>query len=311
MPTNPHLQDLKSPDPNETSSIDRYANLITRDCSEALKTYQKLNNFLYRGLHAPTNAFKSFPVEAREPKDTSLELHKDFNLLMRETGFKATRDNSIFCTSVRADTTQYGSAYLIFPFNGFEFSWSTHYADLTMELFGTSRNIDAVIKSVYELLEPMDYTQNAVTELTDALSNGEEEDGETLPLALQSIDFKQTFYDLFVRFYRELNAYGNLPEITTLEKVATALQQIETSNWHQGAVGVIQDNLPDLMRAANVIHDPEEAKTFMQLIGMTTRGFYEAIEAGHEISILGEYYAFRAERFEPALREILLTGMND
>ena len=103
---------------------DSIAYNIKRDCSEILALYQEmLGRALYRGLssHLP---FIESPIEQnRKPTQLSplIQHEVDHDLFAR--GFKAVRGNSIFCAGARIAKSWGKSTYVVFPKNGFSYTW--------------------------------------------------------------------------------------------------------------------------------------------------------------------------------------------
>lgn len=105
--------------------------LISSECSEALQTYRSLNQMLYRGMKTESNVawFEGMPRENRKATDTSKASHALLNKMFEIAGIKARRDNSIFVSSDLDQASEYGDIYIIFPKDGFDFSWSPKYKD--------------------------------------------------------------------------------------------------------------------------------------------------------------------------------------
>jgi len=107
------------------------------NCSQILKIYSQTQRVLYRGISGEASDifFGRSPVN-RTPVDTSPELHNLINKKLREFGFIACRDNSIFTSSHRMTADYYGSMYVIFPLDGFDYTWSPKIRDFFNEISG-------------------------------------------------------------------------------------------------------------------------------------------------------------------------------
>lgn len=110
---------------------------IENHCSRAVAASKQTKRLLFRGLSGDTgylrhreNIFLGNPRDDRKTRAMSDSLAIKLNKEMRLWGFEATRDNSIFCTSHRESTGTFGYPYVIFPLNGFKFTWSKHIKDL-------------------------------------------------------------------------------------------------------------------------------------------------------------------------------------
>jgi hypothetical protein len=112
-----------------------YISLIRRDCSEALAAMKATGRFLYRGIpHVESRAFKGASRENRRPLSTKAHFQILIDQMLEQRGFKALRSNSIYCTSADVEASYYtksvGQTYMIFPINGFDYTWSRYSGDL-------------------------------------------------------------------------------------------------------------------------------------------------------------------------------------
>lgn len=114
--------------------------ILEYDCGEMLglcRTYYARHQevrFLYRGYSRmpPQGYFTGTSPIDRSPRDTDLELHDVLTELMYDSGLVASRDNSVFVTPNRkmANVYGFGNIYIVFPFDGFAYSWSPKVTDL-------------------------------------------------------------------------------------------------------------------------------------------------------------------------------------
>lgn len=114
---------------------------LSKHCKEIIKVYKELNKntftaqrFVYRGIRANDDALYGKPFEARKPKDSSAELHDMVNNAINSLGFEANRENAMFVTGDRSQASGYGySLYVMFPVDGFKFTWSQTVKDLVLD----------------------------------------------------------------------------------------------------------------------------------------------------------------------------------
>lgn len=142
---------------NEKKNVDnideqllKAASIIKRDCSIALKSMQVTNAFVFRGIKgAQPNIFVGKPRDDRRSKDTNNDIQTGFDEMLSESGFKALRSNSIFCSGNYSQADNYGKVYLIFPKDGFNFTWSPMFSDLFSDLLSDLRHngIDSLYRS--------------------------------------------------------------------------------------------------------------------------------------------------------------------
>lgn len=125
-------QDYHEPGVDKTAE---FARLIQKDCSEALAAMRAGGQFLYRGLKSQElRAFKGASRTDRVPLSTKAHHQLMLDQMLTEFGFKAIRSNSIYCISDISEAQYYtkmvGMTYMIFPINGFDYTWSVYSGDL-------------------------------------------------------------------------------------------------------------------------------------------------------------------------------------
>lgn len=125
-------------DPPHAADVPKNLGLIMmylqKYASQIIGAYKKADRFLYRGTNmiGTTVAIKNPPVD-RMPFVITKEVNDFIDKKLRVTGFKALRGNSFFCSSSSEMAGSYGDRYIIFPFNGFSFTWSPKIRDLVMD----------------------------------------------------------------------------------------------------------------------------------------------------------------------------------
>lgn len=123
------------------------AKFIMKHCSEFLEVAKSTKNFLYRG---DSNHIEDFFIgrtkEDRNPLNSMPHEQIGFDAAIANLGFKALRSNSIFCTTKRMWAASYGRCYIIFPMNGFDFTWSPNVSDFYQANFRI-RDWDAFARS--------------------------------------------------------------------------------------------------------------------------------------------------------------------
>lgn len=108
---------------------EKYINLVLSDCSEAVSAMKEVGKFLYRGVrNAPDTQFKG---KSRINRDTTglPEVVSTLDKMMKAVGITATRTESMPTTTTLHHTKVFGEAFIIFPINGFSFSWSPKIRD--------------------------------------------------------------------------------------------------------------------------------------------------------------------------------------
>lgn len=107
---------------------------IKRNCTQILSYYEKRPlNLLYSGKGSFHEVLFGKSINGRKPLGTHPNIHRKINNVLKQCGFKALRNNSIFCISIKTIADDYGAPYVIFPLNGFDYSWCKPAHDLTMQ----------------------------------------------------------------------------------------------------------------------------------------------------------------------------------
>jgi len=108
------------------TDIDNLWNRIKVECSDYLAACGRAQTWLYRGMGSKENrpAFLEKSPEHRKPVDSNPMLVRSFDQSLQQLGFVARRENSIFCSSNRDTAGAFGHIYVIFPRNGFDFTYT-------------------------------------------------------------------------------------------------------------------------------------------------------------------------------------------
>jgi hypothetical protein len=158
----------KSHIPDVHGAADKFYALIEQNCSDALSVMKETGKLLYRGIRRRSAQFPIFHGRSRENRktlDSSEKTQLTIDFYLGNSGFTALRSNSIFCTSKSSFATNYGTVYLIFPFNGFDFTWSEVIDDLVFSKLGTVGGDDPNLVSNYKFKK---------TDFAGALKSGHE-----------------------------------------------------------------------------------------------------------------------------------------
>jgi hypothetical protein len=162
-------------DPGERQGVpyhgmERIIDVLESECGDALQAVKSAHRFIYRGVKvggsnvgtfwkprhlqgsAPT-IFKSSSRENRKPMDTPGQIQNMIDGALEATGFKALRSNSIFCSGYKAAAINYGVPYIIFPINGFDFTWSRRYADLFSDVIDNLTVNDGAREQFFDQFE--------------------------------------------------------------------------------------------------------------------------------------------------------------
>lgn len=124
--------------------VTNFFNGLMKNCKQILAVYKMMNKdldtkktndmrFLFRGIKGQaSDALYGKPFLDRKPKDSPQAADMLFNLAMKEAGFDARRDNSSFVSGNDSHAGGYGNLYIMFPVDGFKFTWSKKHDDLVL-----------------------------------------------------------------------------------------------------------------------------------------------------------------------------------
>jgi len=119
-------KDLKN---SESEFVKQFVPVLQKNCKQALSAFKKAN-VLYRGSKPHGSAYLGRSVKNRTPMDTPNPVQSNLDQLFLSAGYKAVRGNSIFVSGDADTADEYGHLYIIFPIDGFNFTWSTKISDL-------------------------------------------------------------------------------------------------------------------------------------------------------------------------------------
>jgi hypothetical protein len=103
---------------------------LKEQCSEFLDEMKQAKRFLYRGISSDKPYFEANSPPYRNPQGQSIQYQNLLDICLKMNGFGALRSNSICCTSDLKHATAFANSYLIFPKNGYEFTWSPIIEDI-------------------------------------------------------------------------------------------------------------------------------------------------------------------------------------
>ena len=161
-------------------ALKNYAAFIETHCSEVVEDYRHVKQCLFRGMKARGFAFIDSSPTNRIPRDTKISIQKKVDDKLQKEGFKALRSNSIFCTSDFSEARAYPhysntrNPYIIFPINGFDYTFSFTYSDFLKDFrwYGYNSLEDAI-----DDLTPKEFVRRGSysrTGLRAALNSGHE-----------------------------------------------------------------------------------------------------------------------------------------
>lgn len=113
-------------------TIDEMADMIVRDCGPFLQESDGLRHGpLFRGINNVSDEFIQKSVRKdRKPKDTTEFLHDLFDDFFQEKFGTRFRTVSMFTFSDSTPARHYGTPYMVFPIEDFNYIWSPEVNDL-------------------------------------------------------------------------------------------------------------------------------------------------------------------------------------
>lgn len=266
------------------SKISKFVKGLEKKCSDAISDMRKAEKFLYRGTRQFKDAYISRPHTARSTMSSYSEMQELYDQKISEVGFKALRSNSIFTTSNLRFAKNFGThIYLIFPVNGFSFTWSETEDDIILksEKLRSWINMD-LVKSLWS--EIVDNEKNKRIFIRLSRLSYMDPDSFNLDTEFTDRDIStlESYY-LYLNENRILEYDGFLGseyrdyEITALKKMKKH--------------GLIQDknNIVDSLDSS--LSSLISGQTIVDNMKLRNTGFYEALQSGHEITINSLYYA--------------------
>lgn len=124
------------------------------ECSDALSLAKSTGKFFYRGtVDDMFLIYKGRIRDNRRPMNTPQEIQNRINDWLLDHGFKALRTNSLFVTTDWNQAGSYGTPFIIFPKNGFSYTWFQNSKDLY-------HTMNEISPTEHELIQHLDDDRN-------------------------------------------------------------------------------------------------------------------------------------------------------
>jgi hypothetical protein len=294
----------------EDAGKEEYLDLIEAECSNAIEAFKQANGFLLRGLMLEKGKYvpgKLYSTGPRSPKDTDILMQNMVDDVLKLAGFKALRGNSIFCSGDYEQAEGYGPpVYVIFPKDGFQITWSTRYKDFFVDFSSIRKDPTSfLVNPSTDLFIGQSVHTNKAT--YSHLAN--------LKNALSAKDNLEGFIDAIIFRIDLLTEAMSLNDKMNAETALKSLLKL-----HQEYVQKTSDDSPFTSSAVYTrlfkeIQDwidsppPElNARTVRKTIlkhGFQKDNLAEAIRAGNEIYLHGQYYAFDMATYGETLERLI------
>lgn len=244
--------------------IEEFVERIKQECSEFLSYAEKSLpslNLLYRGIDKarghPGEFFSGESPTNRKPMSSSVIGQQMFDTALQQLGFTALRSNSIFVTSSIRQADTYGRIYMVFPINGFKYTYTAK-KDIVIGVRGIRNLID--YESFYKDVLPI--MQRLKTKL-------DQDPGSTLGS------------DLFK------------PNLTPEQIISIALNLISRLVDVPRSFGANRDDLKELEDFTKYLHEYVDPKVVNDIYQPSKENLDTAMYHTVEVLIHGKYHAIR------------------
>ena len=297
--------------PNEA----KYFSLIEKQCSQFLSDAKRVEKFLYRGMSDGVPVLYGKPHVDREPMDTNAAVQRKLDDILKMAGFKALRSNSIFTTSDWTQAEEYGSIYIIFPKNGYSFTWSKKHSDWIPSM----KNLSSAGGAVNDNIAWDDFGSDVLNSIEEAFGepnntfNPYDEDDEAKAF-IKKFKSHPNFKSVKKRvsnFYQHFSNYD-------IEEIPTQKEIVDLGNLLSEILKLEKDlnfKFPDIKSRERKLIDnviqmgkhiasgkssvsKEGAKAFVQKNQFENTDMVAALKSGNEVYINGEYIALDMEKFK-------------
>lgn len=286
-----------SPPMTKRKEFDAHWKKILKECTQIVKACADLSSLtsglggehlqhtlLFRGMSYRGGNFieGSSPV-GRKPKDTAPLVHRQVNKIMKKYGFVARRDNSLFTTSKYSHASGYGNVvYMIFPKDGFHFTWSPEYADWYNNLFEHYKNLNVMLGTNYfQKLIPL-LEKYRIFELRRTGKEG--------------IHYwSDPAYNTIVSAQVDLRSIlgGSKKYVSSTIAYLSGYQKLYSNN--KKIVADMEKAKKYLLNYpkgffSNVVVSPKIEKELIRKLALDNKDLEGALGSGHEILVNGNYY---------------------
>jgi hypothetical protein len=285
-------------EPSNTEKGQTFHDFVTQ-CSQSIAEMQKADKFLFRGLRDAPKIFVGAPRTNRKALDTDQAVNNAFDEMLKASGFKALRSNSIFCFGGDSyAVSEFGKPYMIFPKNGYQLTWSPKVMDFTNELPYRFQPEDfwQLSEKAMQVKKVMDddESRNEVFTLIDKLTNLMYSD---IP-SENKLAIRDMKIELGKLVYNDAQLPFNLKKLLTLDKdtdyCITYMPYIRKLAEAQQLFFSMKGNVDPM----NVV---------IKGLGYQKTDLAAAIKSKKEIMISGEYYAFEVKTYLAPMQKALLS----
>jgi hypothetical protein len=320
FPLHPLLEKKSAALGNDFDAIN-YLNMILRDCNQVLPFINKAGHFLCHGNKKfKSDAGVGLPFNNRKPKDSTRKQQNVVDNMLQKAGFTALRGNSIF-TANKLMASDYGVLYMIFPFDGFQYTWSTRYGDLyadytenvgfdELDFTTVTGSASSILNKAANALMPIKSELGHIR-ITDKYNHEQFKKHESEFRMLYKMEDQARKLDLTLIYKPTKAAVKSalVPFIMTYkeytEKFSDGLIRFSISPSRLEDFRAVWEWMSASKRSEL---SKEEAQLIAEKHGFTNTDLDKAIEKNREIYLRGKFYVFNYERFVKPFRKVLIAA---
>jgi predicted nuclease with TOPRIM domain len=308
----------------------KYFSYIEKNCSQMVDAVQITGTFLYRGMNDSEKIIHGLPHENRQAKDTKQSVQVKVDQMLKASGFKALRSNSIFCTTSHSHAGSFGkNVYIIFPLDGFDFTWSKEKdwvpseSEILDEYELFVQNIMFTLQGIFEdyfkhnkyisLYETFFYSRMKSQYLSQKESNTEEDEEfedicksfdiqyRELFSEIEKLDKIQSISQIDENVLKQyLDCFQKLSDIIKNNDAYYNANTLNISSWGKNTITRAIDHLK-----ANKLKpssEEEKIKKFIEKYKFSKTDIEKPMNARLEIYIKSRYIAFKYHDYGKKLR---------
>jgi hypothetical protein len=273
-------------------------NKVETECSDSVSAIRGAGgNPIFRGYKGDYEPGKKYMTGNRDPKDTSKPMQTLVDKVLKLSGFEALRGNSIFVTGEILTANQYGDGkiYLIFPINGFSFTWSEKFRDFFEDFAMSKPNPESFLVNSMELNPDFLKLESAVysffNSFSDAIAAASTGESPEILRLLDKIYFETVKMKEMLRKGSKFKTKAYLESMFSYYQKYRTLVSDPKFKFNADQIKILSD-INRWTKIPNPVLDVETAIATASAYRFRKDGLADAILSNNEIYIKGEFYAF-------------------
>lgn len=291
---------------------------VEKHCSQSMDIFKQSKHVMFRGMgNEKRDVIIGSPWTNRRPKDSSVEDQNMLDSYLEAAGFTALRRNSTFVSSNLSQAENYGSVYVIFPKNGFSYTWSSIHDDLiiTPDLFdnGTfnwkEARDDFMYYEGYDLIEMIENPSGVLDkDFTTKELKILKQFFEPMFVALKKMKGSKSDKEVASAIVEYINLASQYVKNTTIpatlrKAINAEIKSITKQKLYKDSLLVANDKFNEMT--------PQKVKSFIEENEFKNTDIVSALRAGGEICVSGEYIALSLDKYKYVLSHYLGFNLVD